>query len=158
LDFVLLLLSLTCLFVVITGIQFWSTDYFVSVLGVKQSMAYKYFFVVGAIGPITGVLFAGFVFDRFGGYNGPQAIPIISGFGFIALIAAISSTISVEPMHVAACMTIQLFCGGFIMPAATGLMLNQVPSTMRTVSNSIANLSYNLFGYVPAPYLYGYIY
>jgi len=27
---------------------------------------------------------------------------------------------------------------------------------MRTVSNSIANLCYNLFGYVPGPYVYGY--
>lgn len=29
---------------------------------------------------------------------------------------------------------------------------------MRTVCNSIANLTYNLFGYVPAPYIYGWIY
>lgn len=126
-----------------------------SVLGVQQSMAFKYFFVVGAIGPISGVLGAGIVFDRVGGYNGPRAIPIISGLGFVAVIAAVSSTLLTEPYHVAACMTIQLFCGGFILPAATGLMLNQVPSTMRTVSNSIANLCFNLFGYVPAPYLYG---
>jgi len=44
------------------------------------------------------------------------------------------------------------------MPASTGLMLNQVPQNMRTVCNSIANISYNLFGYVPAPYIYGYMY
>jgi hypothetical protein len=29
---------------------------------------------------------------------------------------------------------------------------------MRTVCNSIANLTYNLFGYVPAPYIYGRVY
>ena len=29
---------------------------------------------------------------------------------------------------------------------------------MRTNANSIANLSYNLFGYVPAPYIYGWAY
>lgn len=29
---------------------------------------------------------------------------------------------------------------------------------MRTNANSIANLSYNLFGYVPAPYMYGWAY
>ena len=44
------------------------------------------------------------------------------------------------------------------MPAGTGIMLNQVPQNMRTVCNSIANLSYNLLGYVPAPYVYGYMY
>lgn len=44
------------------------------------------------------------------------------------------------------------------MPAATGIMLNLVPQTMRTSANSLANFSYNLFGYVPAPYLYGVFY
>jgi MFS family permease len=36
-DFVLAMMSITSLFVVITGIQFWCTDYFVSVLGLKQA-------------------------------------------------------------------------------------------------------------------------
>lgn len=45
-----------------------------------------------------------------------------------------------------------------LMPAATGIMLNLVPQTMRTSANSLANFSYNLFGYVPAPYMYGVIY
>lgn len=44
------------------------------------------------------------------------------------------------------------------MPPATGIMLNQVPQNMRTVCNSIANICYNLFGYVPAPYIYGFMY
>ena len=55
-------------------------------------------------------------------------------------------------------MTLQLFGGGLIMPVATGIMLNLVPQTMRTNANSIANLCYNLFGYVPAPYIYGWAY
>lgn len=29
---------------------------------------------------------------------------------------------------------------------------------MRTVCNSVANMTYNLFGYVPAPYIYGFMY
>jgi hypothetical protein len=45
-----------------------------------------------------------------------------------------------------------------VMPVATGIMLNQVPQNLRTVCNSVANLTYNLLGYVPAPYLYGYVY
>jgi hypothetical protein len=55
-------------------------------------------------------------------------------------------------------MTIQLFGGGFIMPVGTGIMLNQLPAHMKTVGNSVANLSYNLFGYVPAPYMYSVAY
>ena len=44
------------------------------------------------------------------------------------------------------------------MPATTGIMLNFVPPDMRTMANSIANLSYNLLGYLPAPLLYGIAY
>jgi MFS family permease len=55
-------------------------------------------------------------------------------------------------------MFLQLFFGGMVMPPATGIMLNQVPQNMRTVCNSIANICYNLFGYVPAPYIYGFMY
>jgi len=55
-------------------------------------------------------------------------------------------------------MFLQLFFGGMVMPPATGMMLNMVPQNMRTVCNSTANICYNMFGYVPAPYIYGYMY
>lgn len=40
----------------------------------------------------------------------------------------------------------------------TGLILTLVEPHERTVANSLANLSYNLFGYLPSPFLYGFIY
>lgn len=36
-------------------------------------------------------------------------------------------------------------------------MLNTVSEFQRTSANSVANLAYNLFGYGPAPFLYGLI-
>lgn len=41
------------------------------------------------------------------------------------------------------------------MPVLTGILLNTVPTPLRTQGNSIANLVYNLIGYFPAPYAYG---
>ena len=43
------------------------------------------------------------------------------------------------------------------MPQATGIMLTSVNEYQRTSANSLANLSYNLFGYAPAPFVYGLI-
>lgn len=40
----------------------------------------------------------------------------------------------------------------------TGMMLNTVEGTQKTTANSLANLSYNLLGYLPAPFVYGAIY
>jgi MFS family permease len=44
------------------------------------------------------------------------------------------------------------------MPVMTGILLNTVPPSMRTLANSIANLTYNLIGYLPAPFIYGLVY
>jgi hypothetical protein len=47
--------------------------------------------------------------------------------------------------------------GAFILPTITGIMLNSVPENMRPQANSLAVLAYNLLGYLPAPFLYGFI-
>jgi hypothetical protein len=44
------------------------------------------------------------------------------------------------------------------MPVLTGILLNMVPPSLRTQANSIANLFYNLIGYLPAPAVYGFVY
>ena len=37
-------------------------------------------------------------------------------------------------------------------------MLNCIPPSLRTLGNSVANLIYNLFGYLPAPFVYALAY
>jgi hypothetical protein len=48
-----------------------------------------------------------------------------------------------------------LFFGGFILPPVTGIMINSVGDYQKSSANSIANLCYNLFGFLPAPGFYG---
>lgn len=50
---------------------------------------------------------------------------------------------------------ILLFLGGFILPTMTGIMLGAVSQNQRGSANSLAQLSNNLLGYLPAPYIYG---
>lgn len=38
----------------------------------------------------------------------------------------------------------------------TGIMLNSVEVQRRTTANSLATLAYNLFGYLPSPFIYGF--
>jgi sugar phosphate permease len=59
---------------------------------------------------------------------------------------------------IAALLWFLLFFGGAILPAMTGMMLNTVNGAQKTTANSLANLSYNLLGYLPAPFVYGAIY
>lgn len=41
------------------------------------------------------------------------------------------------------------------MPSVTGMMLNTVPEHLKTTANSISNTCYNIFGFLPSPYIYG---
>ena len=52
-------------------------------------------------------------------------------------------------------MWLVFFFGSTIIAPLTGIMLNSVEPQRRTTANSIATLAYNLFGYLPAPFLYG---
>ena len=50
-----------------------------------------------------------------------------------------------------------LFSGGMMLPGIMGVMLNTVDENLTTTANSIANTSFNLFGFLPSPYVFGLI-
>jgi hypothetical protein len=75
--------------------------------------------------------------------------------GFLATVVALPIPFIDDFTMVIVLMWALLFCGGFILPILTGILLNSVGLYERTVANSLANLSYNLLGYLPAPSIYG---
>lgn len=48
-----------------------------------------------------------------------------------------------------------LFSGGYILPLLTAVMISQVEQNYKAKANSLANVCYNLLGYMPAPTVYG---
>jgi hypothetical protein len=76
-NYVLTLLAITCLFVTVTAVQFWMTDYMVSVLGQSQNTSFKVFSFVAAVGPISGVICGGILFDKCGGYNSYKSLHVL---------------------------------------------------------------------------------
>ena len=110
-------------------------------------MAYKLYFLLGAVGPVLGITCCAILFDRIGGYTDEKAVPLCGMFGLAGMIFGLSSVMVGDAAITCAVLIIlELFCGAFVMPACTGIMLNQVPPKLRTVANSVANFSYNLFG------------
>lgn len=109
-------------------------------------------------GPVLGVIAGGYFFNAIGGYNDPKALPFI----FCTTLIAGASGIPIVFTDSLTVMTIllwsQFFFGGFSLPVMTGILLNTAPPSLRTLANSIANLVYNLFGYLPSPFLYGLAY
>jgi sugar phosphate permease len=61
-NFMVLLIALTGIYYLTTGIQFWITDYLIIVLGISKSQAFTTFAVCSLTGPILGVVLGGFFF------------------------------------------------------------------------------------------------
>ena len=50
-----------------------------------------------------------------------------------------------------------LFCGAAIMPILTGIIITSVPRDLRANGNSLSSFFSNLIGYLPAPFVYGFL-
>lgn len=119
--------TLTGLFLVISGVQYWITDYIQTVLGHSKETAFIIYILVGAAGPILGVAFSGCVFDRIGGYHGRNTPVLFTILLMTASVFGILSAFFDELVWVAACLLAQLLSGGLTVPVLTGYMLSQVP-------------------------------
>ena len=113
--------------------------------------------VNGLTAPFVGVIIGGFVMSALGGYNDPRAFTYCCVHLFFGIFAAIPIPFTDSKWIVYICVWLLFFVGGFIFPTLTGIMLNSIPERLKTTANSIATLSYNLFGFLPAPFIYGLI-
>mmetsp|Transcript_39041 Transcript_39041/g.34720 ORF Transcript_39041/g.34720 Transcript_39041/m.34720 type:complete len:182 (-) Transcript_39041:670-1215(-) len=77
--FVFSMIALSSLFFVVTGIQFWISDYMRSVLLLPAKEVFITFAVISITAPVLGVVAGGIVLDRIGGYTGNSAITFAMG-------------------------------------------------------------------------------
>ena len=117
------LVTLTALYLIISGIQYWITDYVVSVLGHTKETAFIVYICVGALGPIAGVGFSGCIFDRMGGYHGRNTPVVFTIFLIISGSLGIISVLFTNVYIMSTCIMLQLFFGGMTVPVLTGYMI-----------------------------------
>lgn len=146
---------LSLLFFIISGIQYWVSDYFITVIGTPQETVFVYFSITAITAPILGAVLSSILSSRLGGYEGKYTLRT----AIIAAILSVISAILVPPINefnvLVALIWILLFMGGYILPLMTATMLMQVENDQKALANSIANFCYNFFGYMPAPVIYG---
>jgi MFS family permease len=149
------MLTICCLLFVVTGIQFWISDYMQTVLDVDPKNVFMIFAVVSITGPTLGVLAGGYLIQKLGGYTNKTALDACFK---ISLLAALSGCllpiIDIIPIFVIL-MWLLLFFGASIVPGLTGIMLSSTPEKTKEIAMSITHLCYNLLGYLPSPFLYG---
>lgn len=146
----------TLLFFLISGVQYWCVHYLENVLGATKGEIIMYFVFTCLTAPIFGGIFASWLTNKLGGYESNKILPAAVLGSLIAALGCLPIPF-ITNYHVAImCFWVCLFAGVFLFPVLTGVMLCDMEPHLKEHSNSYAYLSFNLFGFLPAPTLYGY--
>jgi len=151
------LLALTSLYFIVTGIQFWISDYMRSVLKMEKEIVFISYAFLTLSAPVTGVIVGGIITDKRGGYTSKEAHDFVIFFGVLSALSGLPIPFLDNFYLVCGFLWLELFFGGGIMPAITGIMISSVPKNMRAMGNSVAQLFSNALGYFPSPFVYGFV-
>jgi len=113
--------------------------------------------VISVTGPILGVIIGGNITASLGGYTAEKPMRVCMFFAVLCFCCSAPICFLNDFAPVAVLLWFLLFFGGAILPAMTGIMLSCVEQSQKTTANSIANLCYNLGGFMPGPFIYGLI-
>ena len=142
---------------IVTGIQFWISDYLRIVIGLDENTVYILFSIVSVTAPTLGVFTGGKVSEMLGGYTGKHALLLAWVIALFGSIVAIPIPY-IDNFYALGCLLwLELFVGGALLPTLIGLMISCIPKKLRNIGNSLALFMQNLLGYIPAPVLYGFI-
>jgi len=166
--FTCIILLLSAIYFVVTGIQYWATDYLTTVLGGQETQVMLLVMVTSATAPISGVFFGGWYIDRQGGYKDAVHMPgeqklrattCVLGFGLIAVAVAVPAAFIQSNIYLpTACMWVLLFFGACCMPALTGMYVDAIPPGASPMTgSSLAQLTCNILGFALAPMLSGWL-
>lgn len=82
-------MSVTILYFVLTIIQFWGSDFLITVMKLEKEMVFGLFGFVSISGPVFGVIFGGYVSSKLGGYNNPKTLYCTAIISIFAIIVSI---------------------------------------------------------------------
>ena len=153
--YIFTMFGISCMLFVVTGIQFWISDYMQEVMNIPSSEVYLIFSVVCITAPTFGVLSGGIFIQYLGGYTNKMALDACFKISIIAAFCGVFLPMVNYPIIFVIFMWLVLFFGGSITPGLTGIMIASIPENSKEIGNSITQLFYNLIGYLPSPFIYG---
>ena len=154
-EFLLLMLASTGFYYVVAGVQYWCPNYLELIMEVNKTEATIYFSITTFCAPTSGVIVGGIVTSYYGGYSKRKVKEIVIFVGWICVCVTAPIPFVDSFFMFGTLLWLMLFLGGFILPAMIGIMLTSVKQHQRGSANSIAQLSNNMLGFMPAPAIYG---
>ena len=120
---------------VITGMQFWVSDYMQEVMHLKSSMTYIIYAIVSISAPALGVLTGGFLIQYLGGYTDEKALNACCKLTFVGFICASILPLFDYPIIFVIFMWLMLFFESSVTPGLTGLMIATIPDNYKEIGN-----------------------
>ncbi|CAG9312784.1 unnamed protein product [Blepharisma stoltei] len=148
--FIFITLSLCSLCFVVTGIQYWITLYLIQVLNSNPAEVVLLFSIICTTGPMSGVMFGGWLSDHMGGYKGENlitAVELCVIFSLFASVFSISIGFVGTLNYVCPLLWIMMFFGGALFPTATGININSLSREYQSSASSFSQLAFNLGSY-----------
>ncbi|SBS92979.1 sugar transporter, putative [Plasmodium ovale curtisi] len=158
--YIIITLGMSNLYFVVTGIQFWITEYMSVVLLTEKMKIVTVSTLCFLTSPTSGVWFGGFICDLFGGYkntNYSKTIKVATAFAISACIFGIMSAHLNNFFFFSVSLWLCLFTGSALVPVAVGMLLSCVNNHQKSLSSAVSQVIYNVFGWFSAPLLSGII-
>ncbi|SBT87814.1 major facilitator superfamily domain-containing protein, putative [Plasmodium malariae] len=158
--YIIITLGMSNLYFVVTGIQFWITEYMSVVLLTEKMKIVTVSTLCFLTSPTSGVWFGGFICDLFGGYKNTnyfKTIKVATAFAISACIFGILSAHLSNFIFFSICLWLCLFSGSALVPVAVGMLLSCVNNHQKSLSSAVSQVIYNVFGWFSAPLLSGII-
>ena len=153
--FLLVNLCLASIFIIVSGIQFWTNDYFEKVLNVdNQNLIFLSFTIVVTTSPILGMLIGGILSQKLGGYDTEKAIYIPLYSSLCVCIFANIIILTKNYIIFTILFWFYLFFGSIILPVSNGIVLCSVDKQYSGSASSITTLIYNILGKFIGPIYY----
>ena len=153
--FVYSVLALSASFYTTSGLQYWMTNYLIVTL--KMSEIDANFAFAGSVltAPVIGAIASGQISMYLGGHQNLSTLRVTLVFLFISSAGAMVFPFMTNTRAALTLLWIMMATGAVYLPMLIGIMLNTVKPEQRAKANSLANFTYNLLGYAPAPTIYG---
>lgn len=154
-QYVFCVIPMTNMMFIVTALQYWASDYMISVLNADPEEVYIVFMITILSAPLSGAIISGIITTKIGGYTNKKALVMCLIVESALVLACIPATFlnTVEPFL--ACLWLMIFTQSFMEPVLTGILLNTVKAPERATASSLSIFIEMIFGLMPAPFVYG---
>lgn len=153
--FIFLTLTLTCYQFNVANVQFWMSDYFIEVLGATKEHTFVAFATCCITAPVVGLIAGNKIVTALGGYEGKHTFAAMLAICWVGCFMGMPVPFIESFEATVIVVWLQLSMGSIVYSNFTGVLMTLVSSELRPQAFALVQFSYNLFGFMPAPYLYG---